>query len=185
MENKILYFSYGANSRKEMMEAITGNKNLVGKLAILKGFALCVQRLDQVPDAVLSSSPVSLSPKKILEESWSDKFRTYMIKPKENSEVEGMVWELTPQERELVRDWELIDLGWYKDMRVKIITEEGKEIEVETEGFREGQEVDREVNGRNYKPFLNRLEDFQRVARKSREEYFARLKMQEGVIPKE
>ena len=31
MEKKILYFGYGANSQREMMEAITGNKNLAGQ----------------------------------------------------------------------------------------------------------------------------------------------------------
>ncbi len=96
MENKILYFGYGANSRKEMMEAITGNKNLIGKPAVLSGFTLCIQRLDQVLDTILPSAPVPISPRKILDESWGNTFTTYMIKPKEDSEVEGTVWELTP-----------------------------------------------------------------------------------------
>jgi len=175
MEKKILYFGYGANSQREMMEAITGNKNLAGQQGILRGFKLCVQRMDQVPDL----------PKRILKDSWGDDFETYIIKPgEETDEVMGTVWELIPLERELVRDWELVDFGWYNDIEGKAVTKDGQEVEIQTEGFREGQEVDREVDGKNYKPFLNRLEDFQRVAEKARKEYLERTKMQEGILPK-
>lgn len=181
MENKILYFGYGANSQREMMEAITGNKNLVGQPGVLRGFKLCVQRMDQVPDSVSPNSPVRVSPKQILKDSWPDSFETYIIKPGNKvDEVTGTVWELTPLERELVRDWELVDFGWYEDIKAKALTQDDKKVDVQTEGFREGQQIDREVDGKNYTPFLNRLEDFQRVAKKARQEYFERIKTQEG-----
>lgn len=177
MENRILYFGYGANSRPEMMEAITGNKNLVGQPGVLKGFKLCIQKRDQVPNKIFPNSPVQISPNKIIEENWGEKFETYMIKPgEETDEVSGTVWELTSLERELVRDWELVDFGWYKDMRVKAEMLNGQVVDVQTEGLREeGQEVDREIDGKNYKPFLNPLEDFQRVAEKARREYLERI----------
>lgn len=182
MENKILYFGYGANSQREMMEAITGNKNLVGQQGILRGFKLCIQKMDQIPDSAFPTSPAQISPKKIIEENWGPEFETYMIKPGEvTDEVAGTVWELTPLQRELVRDWELVDLGWYKDMKGKAVTKDGKEVEIQTEGFREGQEVDREINGKEYLPFLNRVEDFQRVAEKSRREYLDRNNLQEEI----
>lgn len=168
MQKKVLYFGYGANSQIEMMEAITGNKNLKGISASLSGAALYVQRLDQSPNQVFPTSPVPISPQALLRESWDDSFTTYMIKPKEWCFVKGTVWELTPQERELVRKWELVDFGWYKDMQAKALTEDGREIEVVTEGWREGQDIDREVDGNNYSPFLNKVEDFQKVAGKVR-----------------
>lgn len=170
MEKKILYFGYGANSQREMMEAITGNRNLKGQLAILRGYTLCVQKLSQAPDSV----------RKILEESWGDNFETYIIKPDNNGEVAGTIWELSSQDRELVREWELIDFGWYKDMEGKAVIENGTEIDVQTEGLRGGQIINRGVRGRYYLPFLNKLEDFQRVAEKARGEYFARQKTKEG-----
>ena len=185
MERRILYFGYGANSQREMMEAITGNKNLVGQPGVLRGFKLGVQRMDQVPDSVFPGSPAPISPKKILKESWPDSFETYMIKPGgEADEVAGTVWELSLLERELVRDWELVDFGWYKDIKGKAETLDGQIVDVQTEGFREGQEVDREVDGKSYKPFLNPLSDFQRVAEKSRKEYLERTRTKEGVLPK-
>ena len=75
MEKKILYFGYGANSQREMMEAITGNRNLKGQPGILRGYTLCVQKLSQVPESV----------RKILEKSWGDNFETYIIKPDRNN----------------------------------------------------------------------------------------------------
>ena len=184
MEKKILYFGYGANSQREMMEAITGNKNLVGQPGILKGFKLCIQKMDQVPDLVFSNSPVPLSPKQILKESWGDDFETYIIKPGEESDgIAGTIWELSSLERELVRDWELVDFGWYKDLKGQAVTVDGKIVDIQTEGLREGQGIDREVNGKDYPPFLNKLEDFQRVAEKAREEYFERIKIEQEASP--
>ena len=182
MESKILYFGYGANSQIEMMEAITGNKNLVGQPGVLRGFKLCVQRMSQIPDSISPNSPEPVSPKRIIKANWPDSFETYIIKSgNESDEVEGTVWELTPLEREFVRDWELVDFGWYKDIKGKAVTTDGQEIDIQTEGLREGQEVDREINGKNYKPFLNPIGDFQRVAEKARKEYLERVRIQEGV----
>ncbi len=182
MENKVLYFGYGANSQREMMEAITGNENLVGRTGVLKGFKLCIQKMNQVPDTVFPTSPVKISPKKILEDNWGEDFETYIIKPGDiTDEVAGTIWELTPRERELVRDWELVDFGWYKDMNGKAIAQDGQEVLVQTEGIREGQQIDREVDGRDYEPFLNKIEDFQRVAEKARRAYIERQRTKEGV----
>jgi len=48
--------------------------------------------------------------------------------------------------------------------------------------LREGQEIDREVDGKSYKPLLDRLEDFQRVAEKARREYFERQRAKEEAL---
>lgn len=175
MAEKILYFAYGANKTHEMMSAITGNGSLVGRPAVLEGYGIFVQKLHQVPDVIAPNSPAPISPRKIITDVWDENFETYVIKPDSEKQLSGTVWELTELERELVRNWELIDFGWYKDAKVKIKTAEGEEIEVQTEIMGDGQEVDREVNGRDYPPFLNRLEDFQRVARETRVEYLTLL----------
>ncbi len=174
MEQKILYFGYGANRDPKMMEWITGNKDLVGKPGILKGYALCIQRKDQVPDEVSITAPAPLSARQLLD-NWPETFESYNIKKDSTGEVYGTVWVLTPQDRELVRDWELIDFGWYKDIATKVQTEEGQILEVQTEGMREDQQFDREVDGKNYETWLQPPEDFKRIATRSREEYFARI----------
>lgn len=177
INSKVLYFGYGANSQREMMEAITGNKNLVGRQGFLKGFILCVQRLDQIPNTVFPGSPVPVSPRTNLEDSWPANFESYIIKAgSRENKVAGTIWELTPQERELVRDWELVDFGWYVDIKATATMQNGQEISVETEGLRDNQEVDRTVEGQNYRPFLMPSEDFLRIAEKSRKEYSERVR---------
>lgn len=170
-----MYFASGANREKKMMEWITGNPNLKGTPAVLEGYGLYVQRLEQVPDTVSPGSPINLSPREILKRAgWNEGFTTYMIKPRVGGRVTGTLWELSREERELVRDWEMVELGWYKDLRVKVKTLDGREVEVETEGWREGQEVDHEVNDENHPSYLNNPEDFRRIAKKSRKEYLER-----------
>lgn len=179
---KVLYFGYGANRDPKMMGWITGNTELKGKPAVLKGYRLVVQRLDQIPDEILDTAPVSYSARDMIVANWPDSFTSYTIKEDPEGEVHGTLWELTQQDRDLVRDWELIDFGWYKDRRVKVTTEDGQELEVQTEGIGDGQEYDREVDGTNYETWLNPPVEFERISTKSRGEYFARLgKTPEGV----
>lgn len=183
MTDKVSYFGYGANRDQKMMEWITGNPKLKGRPGVLTGYKLCVQRLDQIPDTVTETAPVPISPRKVLKDNWPETFTSYIIKEVRESEVSGTIWELTPQERELVRNWELIDFGWYRDIKTKAVTEDGAEVEVETEGLRPKQEVDREVNGKNYKTWLHPPEEFERIATKSRSEYLETLaKAQEGIM---
>lgn len=179
MGNKILYFAYGNNREPEIMQVLTGNKNLVGHEAVLKGYVLGVQMLDQVPSIRLSGFPVS--PQEVLRRHWNDSFESYVIKPGEG-EVKGMVWELTNEERELVRDWELIDLGWYKDVKGEAILKDGGKIAVETEILGDSQGIDRVIDGKEYNSFLNKKEDFFRVIEISRREYFEREKIKEGAV---
>ena len=176
-EGKVLYFGYGANASKRMMTAITENENLVGRPARLESFKLCVQKLGQVPDEVLATAPIPVSPRALLKESSPPTFESYVIQPGAPDDfVVGTVWELTLLERELVEDWELIPFGWYQPMAGKatILDQEGDVVEVVTEGLGEGQEFDRVVNGEQYPRYLNPVEDFERVAHKAREEFFAR-----------
>lgn len=171
--DKVLYFAYGANSHPRMMEAITGNVNLVGKPAVLSDWEIGVQRLSQIPDTASPKAPVPISPRTEIVENWGEDFETYVIRPAQGKEVHGTLWELTPQERELVRDWEMVDFGWYKDAIVKVETTDGL-LDVQTEVLGDGQEIDRVVEGKDYPPFLNDLGDFARIAERSRLEYLKR-----------
>jgi len=179
MGNKILYFAYGNNREPEIMQALTGNKDLVGHEATLKGYVLGVQRLDQVPKTRLPGLPIS--PYEVIKRNWDDSFESYVIKPGEG-EVKGRVWELTPEERELIRDWELIDLGWYNDAKVEAALENGKKVEIETYVLGDNQEIDRIVDGREYNSFLGKPEDFLRAIEIARREYFERRRTKEGAV---
>lgn len=110
-ERIIQYFAYGSNKDVRMMKAITGAHELIGRPGILKDYTLCVQKLNQIPDIVFETAPAPISPRALLKESWPDTFESYIIKPDPNSEVVGTIWELTPLQRELVREWEMVDFG--------------------------------------------------------------------------
>jgi len=174
-EETVQYFGYGANRDPRMMAAITGNENLVGKPATLKGHGLYVQRRDQIPNTVLKSAPAPISPRTAIEENWPDSFESYVVRTDPETEVVGTVWELTRDERELAKDWELVEFGWYKDARVQVLTGDGQTIQVQTEILGDDQDVDREVDGSNYETWLMDPEDFERIATKSRLAYLERM----------
>ncbi|OGZ62510.1 MAG: hypothetical protein A3H51_01675 [Candidatus Spechtbacteria bacterium RIFCSPLOWO2_02_FULL_38_8] len=183
-EDKILYFGYGANMTREMMAWITGNENLKGHPAKIRGFKLGVQKLNQIPSEVSQTSSAPVSPQQILRENWGENFESYvMFRADPDSEVAGTIWELTNYERELVRNWELIDFGWYEDLRgVRTNIQEGEEVVIETEVLRENQEIDRQVDGLKYEPFLMPQSEFKRIAERERGEYLERQRIIEKKI---
>lgn len=175
MEAKALFFAYGPTRDIRVLRALTGNQTLVGRGAVLKGYKLGLQRLDQVPN-IRTVAPKS--PQEILRESWPDGFEFHAVLPDEKGEgVAGTVVEFTSQEAKLFRDFELIDLDWYKNGRGKVITSDGQELEVNVPILGDGQEIYREIDGINYNPWFNcKPEDFIRVAEKSRREFFERMR---------
>jgi hypothetical protein len=171
----ILYGGYGANRDPEMLKAITGNPNLLGRAATFKDVELCVQRFDQIPDALASTAPVPKSPKEIMVGSWGENsdFETYTIRPSEGNAVSGNVFELTSLERALIAEWEMIEFGWYKRMNIIAMLEDGTEITVETEGLGDDQLVDRVIDGIDYPNYLNDSIGMYTMADKVRAEYLA------------
>lgn len=171
-----LYGAYGANRDPEMLKAITGNASLVGRMATFKDVELCVQRFDQVPDVIAPTAPVPLSPKAIMVGAWGEEgeFETYAIRPAKDSQVTGRVYELTAQERALIAEWEMIGFGWYKEMDITAVLEDGTEITVNTEGLSDGASVDRVVDGMDYPTYLNDPTHMFKVAEQARLDFLAR-----------
>lgn len=186
MTNKVLYFGYGANRDARMIAAILGKpvEQLVGRPAVLQDYQLGVQGLNQIPDTVMPNAPEPISPRQILKNVWGDGFESYVIEYRPGSKVSGTIWELTPEERERVRDWELLDYGWYEDCEGKAITADGDEIDVVTERIREDQVLGREVDGMNYETWLADPERFEAIAKRSMLEYDERMAESEINRPK-
>jgi hypothetical protein len=177
MSERIAYFGYGANRDPRMMGWILGQDpdTLTGYLASLDGYGLAIQRLDQVPDKVVQSAPIPRSARDLLKENWDEDFMSYVIFPSPGDKVSGVMWELTPEDRERVRDWELIDFGWYEDVEVSVRDSAGDEHTVVTERLGSGQEFAHEVYGTRYVTWLNDPEKFRVVAEKAAREYDERL----------
>jgi hypothetical protein len=77
--------------------------------------------------------------------------------------VSGRIWELTRDERERIRDWELVG-DWYQDAVGVAQTESGL-VTVVTEALGDGQGYGRETYGLDYNPWLQPIEQFNEVAR--------------------
>lgn len=167
------YFGFGANRDIRMIEAIIGRRAR-GVPALLKGYRLCVQSLPHIPDTIAPNAPAPVSPRSIIASNWPPEFESYGVRPAPSYAVLGTIWTLSPVERELVRDWELIDFGWSEDTSGYATTVHGAVVPMVTEQLRVNQEIDRVVDGHVYPPFLFPVDDFARIAQKSREEFYKR-----------
>lgn len=174
VEAKSLFFVYGPTRDIRVLRALTADPNLMGTEGILKEFKLGLQRLDQVPNTRILAPK---SPQEILRESWPDGFEFHVAMPDEKSEgVSGTVVALDTLEAELLRDFELADLNWYKNEKGKVVTSDGRELDVNVFVLGDGQEISREIEGINYNPWFNTTpEAFIGVAQKSRKEFYERL----------
>lgn len=174
---KLLYVGYGANRDLEMMQAIIGDTpKVVGSVAI-QDVELCIQSQDQITSNRSDAAPAPLSPKEIIDNAWGDNsgFETYAIRPHLGSIVSGTLFELTQLQRDLVAEWELIKFGWYDDMSVTVTLDDSTQLEVVTEGFTSGQEIDRVVDGQNYETFLADPAAMFATAEKTRLDYLEQL----------
>ena len=147
----INYFGYGANSTPEMMEAIIGRVPK-GQQAVLNEYGLFLLNWDEISEKV----------KKILSKNWGSDFKTYCIRPKQNSKVVGTIWEITPREREIITKWEF----WYEKIIVKVKLN-NRYIPAQTEMI-DNDLMGKNVNGVNYNPYVVDKEEILDVARRVR-----------------
>lgn len=171
MAETVFYFGYGANRDAKMIAAIVGTpeSELVGRPGLLEGYELGVQSLAQIPDGIISSAPSPISPRQLLQTTWGEGFTSYVVRQDPHTKVSGTIWELSQDERNKIRDWELIDFGWYEDCNGRATTQDGQSIDVVTERISAEQAVDHLVDGMAYPTWLNEPHKFIEVAEHARE----------------
>ncbi len=159
------YFGYGTNSEAHAVATITKRDpaDLRGTPAFLSNYGLAIQRLSDVPDTLNEGSFLPASPRALLRNNWGENFSSYVIYPRIGSSVFGRIWELTRDEHERMREWELVG-DWYRDAVGKALTVDGT-VNVVTEALGDGQEYGRETYGLDYNPWLQPIEQFDRVAK--------------------
>ena len=156
-----------------MMEWITGKSDFVGREAVIDGWTLGIQKLDQVPQILVQTA---IGPKLLRDhfrQEWGNNFETYIIMPGKG-QVKGILWEINKEERELVKNWERVDY-WYKEVQVKVKIDKGEEIVATSECLGDNQSFDRKVDGLNYDSFLLPKKSFKIRAEKAREMFYKRI----------
>jgi hypothetical protein len=133
--SNINFFSYVKGDDEEMMAAIFGRKKILHENATLQRYELCIQTAKNITDKILPTCNLSHSPREILIEKRGPKFELYTIRPNSKKNLRGVIWYVSSQEYERLREYELIDCGMSEDIVAKAITDKGEIITVSTYGL--------------------------------------------------
>lgn len=181
--NIIYYFGFGTNKDRDMMEHMVGRKGLIGEPGKLIGFEVCIQRSDQFRTEIPENTPFKASPKDLIIKSWGSYFEMYVSRPNPDAVAYGTIWQLTLEEIEYVREWELVDYGAQEDAWGKATNEKGESFQVLTQSFMKPPiDIDRVVTGDDYEPYIWHKKAMLEHADRILVQY-ERLKSQ-GLIPK-
>jgi hypothetical protein len=131
-------------SDDELIQTLTGESVRAREAAVLEGYDLVVQRLDQVPEI----------PQRIIRESWGDSFESYNLTPGEGH-ISGIKCKVTKDQWDRLDDWEFGEFGWFvpKEVEIKNVAT-GETEKVMTMVMGEGQSFDRKVDGDNFAPYI-------------------------------
>lgn len=172
----VAYFGYGTNRDHDMMAAMIGRDHIWGVKATLPGYELAIQSLERIPDKILPTAPVPRSPREIMKTALGEKAELYIIRPNPKGVTHGTVWQLTSEEYEMVRDWELLDFGMQEDLAGEARTESGDNIHVQTHGSKDpGLPVDRVVEGKDYEDYIVPRQAILETARRVHREFMERV----------
>lgn len=173
----LAYFGYGTNRDHDMMAAMIGREAIEGVKAYVPDYELVIQNLEHISDTVLPTAPFPASPRKILGDALGEEAKLYIIRPSIGEKTYGTVWYMSPEEYEMVRDWELLDFGMQEDMTTEaVILETGEKISVQTHGSTNPQlPMDHMVSGEAYEDYIVSKDRILETARRVNKEFRERL----------
>lgn len=157
MENKkiVYYFGFGTNKDLDMMAHMIGRNDIKGEAGRLIGFDVCIQRADQFRTEIPETSPLPVAPKDLILNSWGPNFEMYVSRPNPEGVAYGTIWEITPEELELVREWELVDYGAQEDAWGIAFNSKGEVFQVITQSFMHPPaDIDRVVEDSDYEAYI-------------------------------
>lgn len=150
----------------DLIRILTGKEVQEKEEAVLDGYDLVIQRIDQVPTPAQA----------IMRESWGDNFESYNLASGQGS-IKGIACKVTEDQWDRLRDWEFEEFGWFVSREVGIRNPNtGETKRVLTMVMGEGQQYDRKANGLDFAPFLMPKEKTLEVAAKARALYDKRRK---------
>jgi hypothetical protein len=162
------FFGFGADCEEQMLTAIIGRKPEIVGPAVIRGFELCIQSLDDITDK-------GDNPRKILEDVWGPEFKSYVISPNADAELKGTLFIMTERERVMVDMWELVYEGWQKSVVVPAVLADGHVLNARTQVLAEGQSKGEVIRSQDYHPWVLPVEDLVTIARHDAQSYPERL----------
>jgi len=167
------------DDNEEMMTAIFGRKKILHEEATLQGYELCIQTAEDITDQVLPTCPLPVSPRAILIKKRGLDFELYTIRPNPKKNLRGIVWYVSLQEYEYLRNYELIECGMSEDIVAKAITAYGDVITVSTYGLDKNvNNISRVVKIDYRRPEVPKKEKINDAIR-HRKEYIKKMKKNE------
>jgi hypothetical protein len=170
-DGMIAYFGFGTNKDKDMMAHMIGRSEIEGEPGKLLGYDVCIQKAHQFRTEIPKTSPIDISPRDIIINSWGPDFEMFVSRPNPKGETYGTIWYITSDELELVREWEIVDYGAQEDAYGVAVNPKGQEIEVITQSFLKPTEIDRVVVGADYEPYIWSKDAMLKRADEIREQY--------------
>lgn len=129
----IKYFGYGSNKDLDMMIHMVGRKDLRGDPGKLLGYELCIQKLEHIRDIIPHPDILPISPREIIRKGHGDSFELYIARPKPDGVIYGTIWDLTSEEINRVKNWELVDFGMQEEVNAMAMDAKGDIVQVETQ----------------------------------------------------
>jgi hypothetical protein len=178
------FFAYGPDADLDVVTAMIGRKPLSARPAVLEGFRLGIQNIDDIPDVKVRG--LQGTARQMIRKMWKDDvpdFEMYVVR-KGKGQVKGIVYTMRKEDMEIVKDWELVASKWYSIVEGKVTFDDGKTGKVLTIAVK-NQNIQREVDGLHYDLFFNRGETFKRTflahVKASREQYLERERKGAGI----
>jgi hypothetical protein len=170
---EIKYFGFGTNKDLEMMEHMIGRKNIQGEKGKLFGYELCVQRGAQFREEIPENSVLGISPRTLIVNSWGPEFKMYVSRPNPEGIIFGTIWDITEDEFQLVREWEMVDYGAQEDVKALASNSKGEMVGVITQSFINSPtpEIESVITDENYNPYIESKEAMLNKADQVRENY--------------
>lgn len=138
---RVLFFGYGANKSRSKIQQIIGKDPGLGVGAILEGYTLNLQSINQIPDI----------PRQILLKLYSGEFKAYTIR-KGDGVVVGAIWEIEEEDLNKIKEWEFVDV-WREIIEVSVKTSSEETLKVITEKAKDEFQTEFIVDGLLYDVF--------------------------------
>lgn len=176
----VQYFGYGPAADPDVIAAIIGRRPLLTRPAILKGYKLGLQSLNDIPNKKIPGLPFTA--RELMRILWKKDapsgFKMY-VAHKGPGRIRGAVHTIRDSDMGAMRDWELVDFKWYSIVHGKVKFDEGKTGDVITIAVK-NQRIGKNIDGLKYKIFPFEGRNFKKIfikhAKISRLNYLSRLK---------